>query len=658
MSGENDKPKGKKRGGRVRDALDAAAPVPPPEDAAQAGDSHGDDGQGDAGGEDMRDEAEGVNAFRRPRYYRYGDAYGDDDADWRDWHTFLPPDSPVLPLGESRDFVYVLDHRRYLQELEPAKLKDMLLVKIFGGVRFLVKHWTKFVRGKPEPTWDHTPVREAVMQACSRAGTFNPANKVRGRGCWRGDDGELIVHLGNAVIRNGEHLKPGIHGEHIYPFVEPALPAPIALDGDGENVGELILERLETWNWVRGSLDARLMLGWTCAAPLGGALRWRPAAVVVGDQGTGKSTLQEFVRDLLAPGIVSTANTTAAGIYQHLGLDSLPVAVDEFEANPKSERGQALLELMRQASSGNVMLRGGATHSGVQFEARSAFLFSGILPPPLPPQDMSRIALLELNELKAVKFDVDASAARRHRKWGAALVWRLIQQWPRFEATLDVFKTALADVGHSPRGQDQFGTLLALADLALNDVVPSLEQIADDGFVAQLNAATLNETKLNTRDYQRCADHLTSRLLDVFKDSSKRTLAWWLRKGVTEAEGMLPEATTQELLRTFGMKLLKNPLVDKTAVPRTYLQGWHLAIASSHAQMSALFAGSKWEAPPGLTGGWIGTLKRTPGAALAKKQIDGMSRNCVLVPIEALITLDKEEDVRRDETVDDTKVNA
>jgi hypothetical protein len=46
---------------------------------------------------------------------------------------------------------------------------------------------------------------------------------------------------------------------------------------------------------------------------------------------------------------------------------------------------------------------------------------------------------------------------------------RLVDHWHRLDRLLERYKTALADVGHNGRSGDQFGTLLAVADLLLYD---------------------------------------------------------------------------------------------------------------------------------------------------------------------------------------------
>ena len=51
----------------------------------------------------------------------------------------------------------------------------------------------------------------------------------------------------------------------------------------------------------------------------------------------------------------------------------------------------------------------------------------------------------------------------------------MVAGWPRFAATLALYRKALASVGNDDRACDQFGTLLTCADLLLYDELPSVE---------------------------------------------------------------------------------------------------------------------------------------------------------------------------------------
>ncbi len=92
---------------------------------------------------------------------------------------------------------------------------------------------------------------------------------------------------------------------------------------------------------------------------IGGALKWRPIVWLTGGKGSGKSTMQELLHRLFNGGIIQTADTTAAGLWQAMRHHTLPVAIDELEAEEDNRRQNTIVKLMRMASSGALLLRGG-----------------------------------------------------------------------------------------------------------------------------------------------------------------------------------------------------------------------------------------------------------------------------------------------------------
>jgi stalled ribosome rescue protein Dom34 len=57
--------------------------------------------------------------------------------------------------------------------------------------------------------------------------------------------------------------------------------------------------------------------------------------------------------------LMSTSNTTQAGIYQKVRQDSVAIMVDEMEAKEDTRTTDKILELARIAYSGDKMQRGG-----------------------------------------------------------------------------------------------------------------------------------------------------------------------------------------------------------------------------------------------------------------------------------------------------------
>jgi len=87
--------------------------------------------------------------------------------------------------------------------------------------------------------------------------------------------------------------------------------------------------------------------------------------------------------------------------------------------------------------------------------------------PPLEPQDLSRSAVCELLPLSGTT--APPVPPEKMRALGASLRRRLIDHWPRLAGTLETFRAALIEAGHRNRGADQYGTLLACAELVLHD---------------------------------------------------------------------------------------------------------------------------------------------------------------------------------------------
>ena len=124
-------------------------------------------------------------------------------------------------------------------------------------------------------------------------------------------------------------------------------------------------------------IDARLLLGWIGSAMMGAYLNYRPLAWITGDSKTGKSTLQELLGWVLGGALLQSPDASEAAVRQVLGQQSLPVAIDEAEAEEDNRKLLALVKLARIAASasGDIM-RGGQDHQGHQFQAKTCFLFS------------------------------------------------------------------------------------------------------------------------------------------------------------------------------------------------------------------------------------------------------------------------------------------
>ena len=193
----------------------------------------------------------------------------------------------------------------------------------------VLEYWTRINDKTGRADGCHPERAMLDLLTASGARIWSPDGQARGRGCWSDDDGSLVVHVGDAVWHDREWKPPGVIGGKVYPAAEPVM-RPSASDAPGQlaGPGQALLDLFGRWRFGR-ELDARLCVGMFAANFAGGALDWRPAMWVYGEPETGKSTLVATFEALAGGFLLTSEDTTAAGVWQLLGYDSLPLALDE-----------------------------------------------------------------------------------------------------------------------------------------------------------------------------------------------------------------------------------------------------------------------------------------------------------------------------------------
>ncbi|MDX3883594.1 MAG: hypothetical protein QHC65_04170 [Sphingomonas sp.] len=585
-----------------------------------------------------------------------GDGSGDDDGRKGGRGGFaqlIGDDCPVVPLGTSQGIYYYLSTLRELRILKAKEHDGRNILSLFAPrTSDLTRIFPRYGKNKVITGWDKERAGEILMNACGERGVWTAEGRVRGAGAHRDDEGGLILHCGDMIqvpetdpdeIAFGAErtwVVPGVIDSLVYPAA-PKTPRP-AIEAAGPETGRQLLALLGTWNWERPEIDARLMLGWIAAAKICGALEWRPAAWITGGRGTGKSTLQKLIRLLMGEnGLIDAVSATEAYIRQLLGHRTLPVALDELEADASNAKQNAIITLARLASSGGKMGKGGADHNPHEFTARSSFLFSSILTVPLPPQDKSRIAILDLNPLRG--GDAPKLDAATYGKMGRAILRRMVDQWPRLERVIEGYRSALAANGHDARGQDQFGTLLGCADVLLYDHDPDAE---DEEYLRWGKALAVDRAveAENDEPYLVIQRLATSELRGRGGDEPE-TLAMWIEKVVAGDEDRAARA--QRRLEMTGMVVVASQMVEAKGETRRKTRRWNLpvptaagapdiyvAVACSHEGLEQILMGTRWHG-----GVWNQALGRLEGAVKrVKVQIGGRPEWATLVPIRAFVS--------------------
>jgi hypothetical protein len=577
----------------------------------------------------------------------------------------LPPDAPVRALGTFGNRVYFLDAHSQLRELAAKDVSRTMILHLFGkDVDWIYRLWPTLKHVPAKDTWvvtgwDGTKAQESLMTACARKGVWRPQDHVRGRGAWVSGD-SLLIHAGSRLYSSsGKSARPGLVGDMVYPAAPEALVP--AEKGDGSMAANELLALIGTWTWAR-DYDPRLLLGWIVASMMSGALKVRPLAWVTGEKGTGKSSLvgeNGLIHKLFGSGILMTANTTAAGLYQKIGYDSLPVAVDEIEAKRGNQKTEAVIELARQAYSGGMVLRGGQDHEGKEFRAMCPVLFGSILIPPLMPQDLSRLALLNLRP-----FPADAKEPqlddKRISEIGRVLLRTVLARWSGWAERLALWHGFLRELGHSGRASDQFGTLLAAADLVLNERAPGEDEMK--AIAGEMRPQDLHETQVESSNASRCINFAMSRPLASMRGGENMMVSELVTCAVRRYGGEMEHPVSPlnairyleragvsvvgvkvtpdgKLLATKTSRMPPIELSRMVDEPVVYDEGIYVAFAPSGDGILELFKGSDWEGVPGAHNPYVQALERVTGARRSAQplRVGGQVCKAILIPIHECI---------------------
>jgi hypothetical protein len=572
----------------------------------------------------------------------------EEEVSWEPDPLGMPPGCPVVPLGKNRMTFYLLSPQRDVVALSASEFGQGHIDGLFSGkTAYLVYGWPR--RGKQNRVGvAYDLVRKSLMDACARLsereGVFDLGQRVRGRGVWLDSRGLPVVHCGNEIVMAAPapdpdeappeapaeappeappeaplfmREKPGTHDGRVYPS-GPSLPPPDA-DVDAPALGRALLAHLRTWRWARPGLDPQLMLGWTVCGVIAGALKARPQVWLLGDPGTGKSSLQAVLASIMGGRLLSLADATAPAIYQTLKHDALAVGLDEFE-NEEDQRASAVIKLARIAFSGGSVARGGTDGVPTGYEARAGFLFSAVNRPPLKHAEATRQAMLQLYKLPdgAREAVLDPAIVKG---LVPGLLARIVTHWALWQETLHAFQEQMRALGHSGRGADQFGSLLAGAWFATRTGVPAPKDLAD--WSRGLEVSALVEVADRRDNWRRCLDHLLAAQPDAWRTSRNRTVGALLDQFLTgqasngdTEPGFDGEPTAAKFLSIEDARSIAAQaglaLVNKQPADGSYSPTWHLGIPEDNAALGKLYEGTEYAARRGTGGGWCPAFRRAP----------------------------------------------
>lgn len=542
---------------------------------------------------------------------------------------------PVTPLGYLDSTFFYLDPLGQLRALTKHDAQSIMalfnraLPKLYDAFPKYTGSDDKVVRKREH--FDHQLAASAMLKACGEKGLFNPEGSIRGVGAWADDDGQLVYHLGDALLVAGEERPPQSHQRRIYPA---APPIPHPAQAGKTDAAQQLHEVLSTWSWTRPDIDPEIAAGMIGVMILGGALAWRPAFWVTGGPGTGKSALQRLLLHIMGgeAGLIQSPDATARGIASALGYSSLPVAMDELEPGEEgSTKGRAIIELARVAASGGRWMRGSSDQKGASGQLQSTFVFSSILiPGVLKSQDLQRIIVLALNPIPEGAI-APSLRADTWRGRGAALKRDLIDRWPSWPARLEAWREAFATRGITGRAADNWASTLAMAQMMRAADMPQPDELA--GWVAKVSAHVTADLAEVGSDADEVLMHLLTKVFDPFRRGEQYTIAQWLQvaAGYDHAPaGLCEGAQDRRAAANAHLARLLVKVVPDEGGPRLFVGN------AKAAGLLELFAGTQWAG-----GAWKQSLERVKGATLPKgsRTLAGIATRGVEIPLTSIPSL-------------------
>jgi len=214
------------------------------------------------------------------------------------------------------------------------------------------------------------------------------------------------------------------------------------------------------------------------------------------------------------------------------------------------------------------------------------------------------------------------------------LLRQLLDARSRFDETFAANRQVLRAAGHSGRGQDTYGVLLACADLALGPELASelgVPMVDDLSFwTAALATSELQEYEDARDNWLACATHLVTSRVDVWRSGGRQTVGAILEDLMNK---LMSEDEANKLLAQTGLR----------AVPAADVAGkWLLAVPNQSQMVAELFRGTVWAGVAGAAV-WASALRQGPAHAVIvdgkrnNVRVGGVKGRCTLVVVEIIL---------------------
>lgn len=380
------------------------------------------------------------------------------------------------PLGIRGEDNYIFSNiRQSLVVLASKDFNKLKMINIFGR-NYLDENYSITDNKGNFKGHDLLTLQDNIIMDCIRLGNYSIEN-IKGYGIFQDplNKGELIINTEKIWGTSKDFDNSRIRGRNIFNNERDLKINKNQAQATKKDV-DTIIDILGTWKFKRGLQDINLQLGWILCAPFAGVLKWRTHESLTGMRGTGKSTLNKFIKNLLGNlSVEFDGASTEPGIRQAMGLSSGAILLDESEAD--GSKLANILAMLRSASSGIMRAMGTSDQKGQIFELRMAGLLSGIVPPKLNGADSSRFLRIELDP-RDIKETGEIKKTHPYllkeslqEELGKRITMTMIKNYKLFDRIIEDTRIILLKDGSDSRYADTYGSIIASSFLLTNLVI-------------------------------------------------------------------------------------------------------------------------------------------------------------------------------------------
>lgn len=460
-------------------------------------------------------------------------------------------------------------------------------------------------------------------------------DSLRGRGAWKEKDGRICYHDGRETVGEWDESRV---------FVRKTRRniglSSVPLD---DFTRQQIMKEAAKLPFDTHS-DAVRILGWSALAPFCGALFWRPAGLITGASGVGKTFILDNIVRRLAAAAIYPGEATPAGIMQDLRNDAVAVIIEESEAEDDKQRfnRKGQFSLMRQSTSDDTpkMVKGTADQRGIKYDMKSMFLYSGISSAVESVADENRIFRCRI--VKGKKVDWSKAGKEFDRLLTDENADRLRAfTWANLKEILALVERITPiiqeETGKDHRWAKSEGLLLS-AYIIIWKAIP-IEKITDilikDTVAGFYKSSPIPETRdESVETVEKLLDQIVR--VDFERNSemlSMREILSRVRNGSTmeiggggqEREMVIPNGmrtVCKRIAANHGLGLSEGVVMKNVANPAAHKK--ELAISFGHPEIMKIL---------GKGAGYQEELARHPGtiSRFHLVSMGGKSRNCVVI---------------------------